>query len=280
MGKRVSAQGVLLVLGSCVSLQFGSALATQLFPVIGTWGTTFFRLFFSGVILLAVFRPRVFQWSAAQWRGAILFALSIGLMNSVFYVSISRIPLGTAVAIEFLGPLVLAALLSRSLRDATWVAVAFLGMALFAVDSLKGESLDSLGVLLALLAGVFWACYILAAEKLGRLGVGGGGLAVGLFLGALVPLPLGYQGIGPVLSDPGLLALAVGTAVLASLLPYSFEYRALRSMPSNAFSILLALEPVIAAIAGWLLLGQQMTPWAMGAIALIVLASAGTSRAR
>lgn len=278
MNRTVPPTGVLLVIGSCISLQFGAALATQLFPHAGAFGTTFFRLFIAGLIMVAVTRPRVREWDRAQWKAIILFGFSIGLMNSFFYAGIARIPLGTAVTIEFLGPLLLAAFLSRSARDFLWVALAMAGMALLGVESLTGiTSLDPLGVLFTLIAGVFWVCYILTSARLGQAVPGAGGLAVGMLIGSLAPLPLGITQAPAVLTEPQFLLLAVGTAILASIVPYTFEFFALRQIPKGVFGILLSLEPAFAALFGWLLLSQPMTILGTVAIVFVIAASIGTT---
>lgn len=279
MNRTVPVSGVLLVIGSCISLQFGAALATQLFDHAGPFGTTFFRLLIAGLIMVAVTRPKVREWTGSQWKAVVLFGLSIGLMNSFFYAGIARIPLGTAVTIEFLGPLLLAAFLSRSARDFLWVGLAMVGMALLGVESLTGiTSLDPLGVLFTLIAGAFWVCYILTSSRLGQSIPGAGGLAFGMLLGSLAPLPLGITQAPAVLMDPTLLIFALGTAILASIVPYTFEFFALRQIPKGVFGILLSLEPAFAALFGWLLLAQPMTPLGTVAIAFVIAASIGTTR--
>lgn len=271
----VPTTGVLLVIGSCVSLQIGAAFATQLFPHAGSFGTTFFRLFIAGLIMIAAARPNVRAWNAPQWRAVVLFGLSLGFMNSFFYAGIARIPLGTAVTIEFIGPLLLSAFLSRSARDLVWVALAAVGLALLGYQSLTETALDPMGVGFVLCAGAFWACYILTSARAGKAVEGTGGLAVAIFIGSFVPMPFGVAKAHVVLADHRLLLLAVGTGILASVLPYLFEFLALRRMPSNVFSILLSLEPAIAAIAGWILLGQPIGLFGGIAAVLVISASIG-----
>ncbi len=264
---------ILCIIGSCVSLQLGAALATQLFPAAGTWGTAAMRLAFAAALLLLIVRPRVRRWTRAQWAAVAAFGASLGLMNGFFYAAIGTIPLGTAVTIEFLGPLLLAAVLSRSLADAACVALALTGMVLLGLDSITGEPLDPAGVACALTAGAFWICYILASKRVGRLVPGQGGLAVALVFGAVVLLPLGGTGAATIAADPHLLLLAVGTGLLASLIPYSLELIALRTLAPNVFSVLIALEPVFAAFFGWLLLAQGVTALKLTAVVLVVTAS-------
>ena len=273
--------GILLVFGSCVSLQFGAALAMSLFPLVGPWTTTLCRLFISGLLLFLVMRPQVHQWSRSQWVSVALFGLSLGTMNAFFYVAISYIPLGTAVTIEFIGPLVLSAVLSRSIRDALWVGLAVGGVGLFGLERLLGlSSLRPIGVVCALGAGLFWALYILAADNAGKKVTGTGVIAIALLIGSLPSAPLGVAHFFTVVTDTHLLLLAIGTAILASLVPYTLEFLALRRLPPNTFGILLSMEPAVAATAGWLLLNQHMGVLGVIAVCLVVSACVGTAASK
>lgn len=275
---RTLATGVGLVIGACISLQFGAAVAVQLFPHLGSWGVTALRLGLAAVVLLVIARPALRSWTRAQWVAVILFGISMGAMNGTFYAAIERIPLGAAVSIEFLGPLVLAAVLARRWVDGLWVAVALAGMALLAVDSATGgAALDPLGVVLALVAGAFWMAYILTSKTVGALVPGGGGLAVALVVATVVVLPLGAPGAVTAFTDPALLGLGVLVALLSSVVPYSLELNALRRLPPAVFSILLSLEPAFAALFGWLLLGQESGLLRSAAIVLVIAASAGVT---
>ncbi|MEV4900389.1 DMT family transporter [Citricoccus sp. NPDC055426] len=269
--------GVGLVIGACISLQFGAAVAVQLFPHLGPWGVTTLRLGLAAVILLVIVRPRVRSWMRQQWTAVVLFGAAMGCMNGSFYAAIERIPLGAAVSIEFLGPLVLAAVLARRLLDGVWVAVALAGMVLLGLDSALGESLDPVGVALALVAGVFWAGYVLTSARVGRLVPGAGGLAVALVVATAVVAPLGAPGAVRAFGDPMLLGMALVTALLASLVPYTLELSALRRVPAPVFSILLSLEPAFAALFGWILLGQESGLLRNLAIVLVIAASAGVT---
>lgn len=275
---RALVSGVVLVIGACVSLQFGAAVAVQLFPVMGPWAVTTLRLGLAAVILLAVSRPRVRGWSRAQWAAVVLFGLSMGAMNGSFYAAIERIPLGVAVSVEFLGPLVLAAVLARRWVDGLWVGVALVGMALLAVDSATGtEALDPVGVVLALVAGTFWMGYILTSRRVGALVPGSGGLAVALVVATAVVLPAGAPGAAAAVTAPALLGLSLLVALLSSVVPYSLELNALRRLPPAVFSILLSLEPAFAALFGWLLLGQESSLLRSLALVLVIAASAGVT---
>lgn len=276
--RRESGIAVAMVLGSCVSLQFGAALAAQLFGELGSWGVTTLRLGIAALVMLLLVRPRFSQWERAQWRAVVLFGLALGGMNGSFYMSISYIPMGTAVAIEFLGPLTLAAVMSRRPRDAIWVLVALGAMVLFGIESFSAsEPLHPTGVLFAVIAGAFWAMYILTSARVGAVIPGAGGLAAALVIATLLTLPLGASGAIRGVSDPGLLMMAIGIAFLASVIPYSLELSALRLIPARVFGVLLSLEPVVASLAGWLLLQQTLGALAMLAIGLVVCASIGST---
>lgn len=277
-GRGVPLTPVLFILGSCFSLQFGAALAVQLFPEIGSWGTTALRLGLAALVLLVIVRPKVHRFTKEQWLAVAAFGVVIGTMNGFFYASLARIPLGTAVAIEFLGPLVVSAVLSTRRADLLWVALALGGVGLFGLESFAGvSSLDPLGVFFALLAGVFWGLYVITSARVGKLVAGQDGLAIAMVIGTLTVLPLGAPGAVQGLLDPHLLLLALGTAVLASVLPYSLELAALRRLPRHVFGIMLSLEPVVALLAGMVLLSQGVTPLRLAAALLVVLASAGVT---
>jgi len=202
-------------------------------------------------------------------------------MNAFFYVAISYIPLGTAVTIEFIGPLVLSAVLSRSIRDALWVGLAVGGVGLFGLERLLGlSSLRPIGVVCALGAGLFWALYILATDNAGKKVAGTGIIAVALLIGSLPSAPLGMAHFFMVVTDTHLLLLAIGTAILASLVPYTLEFLALRRLPPSTFGILLSMEPAVAATAGWLLLNQHMGVLGVIAVCLVVSACVGTAASK
>lgn len=270
--------GVALVIGSCLSLPFGAAVAAQLFPVLGPWGVTSLRVAIAAILLVVIVRPRPGKWTRPQWFAAVLFGVSLAAMNGFFYAAIDRIPLGPAVAIEFLGPLVLAAVLTRRLADAAWVGVALLGMVALGIDGLIGaEPLDPLGLVFILIAAGFWVMYIRMSARVGALIPGNSGLAMGLVVAAVLLIPVGIPAATTVAMDPQLLLLAAITAVLSSVIPYSFELAALRRLPQRVFGVLLSLEPAFATLAGWLILGQDATPLRMLAVALVIAASVGTT---
>ncbi|HTJ66432.1 MAG TPA: EamA family transporter [Actinospica sp.] len=269
----------LMVLGSCTSLQIGAALATRLFPATGASGATLLRLGIAAAALLAGTRPGIRAWTRAQWRAVILFGVSLAGMNGFFYAAIARIPLGIAVTIEFLGPLTLAAVLSRRPRDLGWVLLALGGVVTLGLtgEGSSGHSLDIAGVVFVLVAAVFWALYILAGARASAEVPGRGALAVAMTIAALVLTPGGVRGAEHIADRPGLLLVALGTALMASVVPYSLEFAALRRIPRRAFGILLSLEPAVATLAGWLVLGQRVGLLALAAIVAVVAASVGST---
>jgi inner membrane transporter RhtA len=252
-------------------------MAAQLFPALGPWGVTTLRLCIAAIIMCAVIRPQVRAWRRDEWLAVVAFGVSMAGMNGFFYASVARVPLAIAVSVEFLGPLLLAVLLTRRVRDFAWVGLATVGMGLIGLESLTGDPLDPLGVILALISAFFWALYILCSARLGRMMPGRSGLAVGLVVASLALLPVGGAAGAAALTHPALLGMAVVTALFGSVIPYTLEFSALRMLPSRVFSILLSLEPVAAAALGFLVLGQVSGPLRLTAILLVIVASIGST---
>jgi inner membrane transporter RhtA len=273
--QRFSLPAPTLVIGSMVSTQLGSTLAKSLFGQVGPLGMVALRVGLAAVVLMAWQRPRLRGHSLQDYRLLVAFGLSLAVMNSLFYASIARIPIGVAVALEFSGPLLVALLHSRRWLDGLWVALAAVGIVL--LSPLRGTSLDSLGVAFALMAGVAWGLYIVLSAQVGRSFKGGEGLALSMAIGGLALLPLGLASTGFALFNPVILLLGLGVAILASALPYSLEMTALRRMPVNVFGVLLSLEPAIASIISFVGLGESLTVQMMVAIGLIMIAAAGVS---
>ena len=272
---------ILLVLGSCSSLQVGAALAIRLFPVAGAPGATLLRLGLAAVVLLAVTRPKVRGWRRTQWQAVLLYGISLAGTNAFFYAALARLPLGTAVTIQFLGPLSLSAVLSRRMRDLGWVMLAVTGVATLGLAESHGSaaagSLSLAGVAFALISGGFWAMYVVTGARVSAAVPGRGGLAVAMSASALILLPFGARGAAHITGQPGLMLLAFGMAMMASVVPYSLELAAMRRAPKRVFGILLSLEPAVATMAGWLLLGQHAAPVTLAAIIIVVAASAGSA---
>jgi inner membrane transporter RhtA len=279
-GRRQTA--VLLVLGSCTSFQFGAALATHLFPVAGAVGATLLRLGLAAIVLLAITRPNVRGWTRPQWRSVVLYGVSLAGMNGFYYLALARLPLSAAVTMQFLGPLTLSAALSRRWRDAGWIVLALLGVLTLGLADRHGTGgaatgLDPVGMVFALISAGFWALYIVAGSRASAAVPGRGGVAVGMSAGAVVLLPFGALGAVHVVGRPGPMLLAFGVAMLASVVPYTLEFAAMRRAPRRVFGILLSLDPALATLAGWLLLGQHSSPVAIAAVAVVITASVGST---
>jgi inner membrane transporter RhtA len=268
---RERAAAVGLVLAAAVSPQVGAVIAVSLFDELGPAGAACLRLAIAAIILLAVWRPRL----TGDLRLAAAFGVALGLMNWSFYEAIARIPLGVAVTIEFAGPLLVGVIGSRRPLDVVWVALAAVGIVVL-VDP-AGGSMDPVGVGFALAAGACWMAYIYLSKRTGAAFPGGSGLAIAMAVGALIVLPAGVIQADGALALPDLLGSAVVVALLSSVLPYSLELEALRRLPESVFGVLMSLDPAIAALAGFLVLGQQLGARDVFAIAMVVVASAGAT---
>ena len=264
-----------LVLAAVASVQVGAAIAKSLFDEIGAGGTVFLRVLFAAVVLMLIWRPRLAGHDRRELALAGVFGLVLAGMNLAFYASLDRIPLGIAVTFEFVGPLGVAVFGSRGPLDLLWVGLAAAGILL--LSNFGATDLDPAGVALALLAGAFWAAYILLAGRLGQAFSGGGGLALALVV-ATVPLaPVGLIDAGAELLVPWILAAGLAVGMLSSAIPYALELEALRRMSAGAFGVLMSLEPAAAALAGFVLLSEDLAPRELVAILFVVAASAGAA---
>ena len=266
-----------LVLGAIASVQTGSAVARTLFDDLGAQGTTLLRLGIAALLMLVALRPRVQSWSRDAWTATLLLGGAMASMNLLFYLSLRTVPLGVAVTVEFVGPLLLALAQTRRLADLLWALLAAGGVALLGSDP-RGAPLA--GLALALAAGLCWAAYILASARVGRVLPGTDGLAVALAVGAVAVLPFGAAGAAAVLDRPSLLLGAAAVALLSSVLSYGLELSALRRMPTRVFGVLMSLEPGAAAVAGLVVLGQSLGARQVAALALVSAASVGVTLAR
>jgi inner membrane transporter RhtA len=265
-----------LVLLSIGSTQLGAAIAKSLFATMSPVGVVLLRVGFAALVLVLLWRPQLKSTVRSNLISLIGFGLVLGLMNLTFYLAIERIPIGIAVTLEFIGPLGVAVLNSRQRLDLLWVLLAAIGILLLA--PMGGLTLDPVGVALACLAAGFWAAYILLSARIGQALPGGTGLALAMAIATVVLLPMGVLSDGMALLHPYPLLLGFGVAMLSSALPYSLELEALRILPVQVFGVLLSLEPVAAALMGFLILGETLDLHAMMAILLITIAAAGASR--
>jgi inner membrane transporter RhtA len=268
-----------LVLLSIFSVQLGAAVAKGLFDELGPGGTVFLRVGFAALLLLLLWRPSVRGYARGDYLVAIVFGLALVAMNFTLYQALDRIPLGVAVTLEFVGPLGVAVAGSRRMLDLLWVVLAAAGIVLLAPLDVLGETdLDPVGVALALLAGLLWASYILLSARTGSIFPGGTGLVIALFIGTAVLVPVGIVGGGAALLDPKLLLAGFAVAMLSSAVPYSLELEALRKLPARVFGVLMSLEPAVAALVGFVILGERLGLRALAAVLLVTVAAVGASR--
>ncbi|MEZ3160770.1 EamA family transporter [Microbacterium sp. BWT-B31] len=267
---------ILLVVVGLVCQEIGAAIAVLMFDEVGPLGMVMLRLVFSSIVLLLVARPSLRGHSRAAWWAVVLFGLVLMTMNGLFYLALNRLPLGVTVTIEVLGPLVLSIVASRRASAWLWAALALAGVA--ALGGGGWDRLDPLGVLFAAGAAASWALYILVAARVGREFPKLDGLALAMTVGAVLSLPLGIVSAGDALLRLDLLGRGAAVALLSSTIPYALELIALRRLPAAAFAILMSLSPATAALAGFALLGQQLTPLQLGGIALVIVASIGAVR--
>lgn len=265
-----------LLLLSILSVQFGSALAKSLFDDLGPWGVVFLRVAFSALILFAVGRPQLNATVRQNFKAILTYGIVLTTMNSLFYAAIDRIPLGIAIALEFTGPLGLSVLKSQRWLDSLWAVLALIGIVL--LTPITGAALDPLGMIFALAAGLCWALYIVLAVKVGSILPGVEGLTWGLLVGTVMLLPIGVITTGSALLNPRLLGLGAGVALLSSMLPYSLEMMALRSLPIKVFGVMLSLEPIAGVVAGFLVLGERLSTRSLIACLLVSIAAGGAAQ--
>lgn len=265
-----------LVIGAVGSVQLGASFAKSLFDDVGPGGTVLLRVLLAAVVLAAIWRPRLGGRTRRELWLAVAFGISLAGMNFAFYSALDRIPLGVAVTLEFAGPLGVAVVGSRRALDLVWVALAAAGILLLA--DLSGGGMDGAGVALALLAGAFWAAYILISARVGQTFPGGAGLTLAMFVASAVLLPFGIAQGGSDLLDLRVLGVGAGVAMLSSAIPYSLELEALRRLPPHVFGVLMSLEPAMAALAGFVVLGEGLAAREAIAIGMVVAASVGAAR--
>ena len=267
----------LLVLGSIVSVQSGSALATTLFDSVGPAGAVFLRAGFGALPLLALTRAAPLRTGEWPHQDVLMLGAAVAAVNFFFYAALERLPLGITVTLEFVGPLGVALVGSRRPRDVVWALLAAAGIVLLS-DGSGGEDIDVLGVALALTAGLFWAAYIVQSSRVGRLEPGLNGATMAAVISAVLIAPFGIVQGGGEFLDPEVLAAGAAVGVLSTAIPYAFEIEALRRLPQAVFGVLMSLEPAVAATIGFLALSQALSPVECIAIGLVVLASAGALR--
>lgn len=263
------------VLLSIISVQGSASIAKGIFPVLGAASTSSLRIGFSAIILCLFNRPNLKNMDRAQWKAVSLYGLTLGAMNVIFYMAIARIPLALGVALEFIGPLALALAGSKRMVDFVWVLLAAAGIALIAPWSNNG--LDVIGILLALLAGAFWAGYIVLGGRISKIMDGGKAVSIGMVFATALVLPIAIGDGLLTHFKPSMLATGLVLALFSSAIPFTLEMQALRKMPAKTFSILMSLEPAAAAFSGFIFLHEFLSLFEWLAVILIIIASAGST---
>jgi len=257
-----------------VSLGIGTSFAKHLFPLIGAQGTTALRVTFASIILLLIWRPWKRPLTREQAKIIFLYGASLGTMNLLFYLSLRTIPLGIAIAIEFMGPLAVAMWASRKAKDFIWIGFAVFGLLLLLPIREGSSQLDLTGILFALGAAICWALYIIFGQRAGKMH-GGQATSLGMTVAALVALPFGLKTAGLEMFSPKLMLGGLGVAILSSAIPYSLEMISLKRLHPKTFGILLSMEPALGALAAFIILGEVPTGIQWIAIGSIIIASVG-----
>ena len=267
---------------SLITLCAGTSLAKGLFPFVGAEGTTTYRLVFSTLLLMAFWRPWRRAWTWADVPILVLFGATLGLMNLLFYNAIKTVPFGLAIAVEFTGPLAVALWSSKKPLDFVWIVLAVAGMGLIlplgnaSGADMQAAAIDPVGIAYALGAGACWAVYIVVGQRVADR-IGAFATPMGMLVAALLVTPVGISVAGSSLLNPEWMLAGLGIALLSSAIPYSLEMYSLKHLPKQTFSILLSLEPAVGALAGWLVLSEQLSTQQLGAIGLIMAASMGSA---
>lgn len=268
---------IVVLLIAMSSIQSGASLAKSLFPLVGAPGVTALRLALGTLILVAIFKPWRLRFTREQRLPLLLYGLALGGMNYLFYLSIQRIPLGIAVALEFTGPLAVALFGSRRPVDFLWVALAVAGLwFLLPLNQSAATHLDLTGAGLAIGAGACWAVYIISGQRAGE-EHGPATVAMGSLIAAVIFVPIGVIQAGDALWHWSLLPLGLGIAILSTALPYSLEMIALTRLPTRTFGTLMSMEPALAALSGMIFLGETLTFGQTMALAAIITASVGST---
>lgn len=273
---------VLALAIAMISISVGAAMAKNLFPQVGTAGVATMRNGFGALMLLIFWRPwRGFRPTRRQVKLLLIYGVNLGSMNLLYYLALQRLPLGLAVAIEFIGPFGVALFHSRRLTDFVWLFLAVSGLALLlpwgGAGTGDANGVDPIGVLFALIAAGTWAIYIVFGQKAGHEMPSGTVVSFGTTIAALIAMPFGVAGAGGMLLRPEIIWSGFVVSLFSSAIPFSFDMVALKRLPARTFGILMSLEPALAAFSGFILLGEDLTLLQIAAIACIIAASFGST---
>ncbi|MHB1869975.1 MAG: threonine/homoserine exporter RhtA [Steroidobacteraceae bacterium] len=266
--------GVVLI--AMMSVQTGASIAKALFALAGPIGVVTVRIGFGTIILCLALRPWRVRVPREAWLPLAVYGLSLGTMNVLYYQALDRLPVGLAVAVEFIGPLAVAVLTSRRRSDFAWIALAVIGLGLLLPVLPQVRHVSLTGVAFALGAGACWALYIVFGQRAGG-HLGTQTVALGSIISAVLVVPFGLLHAGPIVFSRQVLLPGLAVAVLSTALPYTLEMFALTRMPTRTFGVLMSLEPAVGALSGLLLLGERLTPAQFAAILLVMAASAGAT---
>ncbi|MFZ4260488.1 EamA family transporter [Sphingobacterium sp. HJSM2_6] len=260
---------------SMVCVQGGASIAKQLFPALGPIATATLRIGLSAIILYLINRPNFSKLNKQQWLYCGIYGVCLAFMNLIFYAAIQRIPLGLGVTIEFIGPLFLAFALSRKWLDILWASFACIGILL--IVPWQNNHLDGVGLLLAFLAGTFWAFYILTGSKVSKIMEGKQAVTIGMMIATVFIFPIALWDGSLANLDTNLLFKALGVAIFSSALPFSLDMIALGKLPTKTFSILTSLQPAFGAFSGLIFLQEYLTMTQWISVFCVVFASIGTT---
>lgn len=266
---------LLLLFIAMISVQSSGSLAKILFDHFPILTVAAMRLLLSSAILAVLFRIWTINFRQVKWKSIISYGVALAGMNALFYLSIHRLPLGIAVSFEFIGPLSVALFYARQKFDFIWVGLAILGLILLFPFEQASQSLDWIGVAFALGAGACWALYIVAGQKPSGIS-GNHTVCLGMFIGMLCLLPIVMiSGMSLNVFEASNIGYFIALAILASALPFTLEMIALRNLTALSFGTLMSVEPAIAALSGFVFLGEELLWNQWLALATIITASVG-----
>ena len=267
---------IVFVLAAMASVQMGASIAKTMFPLVGPMGMVAVRIALGTIVLCLLMRPWRARVTASNWRSLIVYGITLGVMNMFYYLSLNRVPLGIAVANEFIGPLGVAVFSSRRILDFCWILLAAAGLLLLLPVAHVGVGIDPLGALFALAAGVCWAIYIIFGQKAGA-DHGVQSVPLGSLISAVLVVPVGLFDRGTALLSGSVLLPGLAVGILSTALPYTLEMYALTRLPARTFGILMSIEPAFGALIGVAYLHEWLTTLQWCAIALIIVASVGAT---